>query len=72
MLVGMDAVALFPSMSGRTTGRIVRKRIGKTTVKMEGFNWKKAAVYIRINKELLTKTEENKEMDSQTYRYLPI
>ena len=26
-LVGMDAVALFPSLSGRTTAKIVKKRI---------------------------------------------
>ena len=29
-LVGMDAVALFPSLSGKRTSRIVRKRIVKS------------------------------------------
>ena len=37
-LVGMDAVALFPSLSGKTTARIVRKRVMESEVKCEGFN----------------------------------
>ena len=30
-LIGMDAVALFPSLSGENTARIVRRRVEKTS-----------------------------------------
>ena len=65
-LVGMDAVALFPSLSGRTTARIIRKRVMESEVKCEGFNWKKAAVYIMANKHLVEK------ISKKTKKYFPI
>ena len=52
IFVGMDAVALFPSLSGKRTSRIVRKRLLKSKIKLEGFNWKKGMVYIKNNKAL--------------------
>ena len=39
-LVGMDAVALFPSMSGRITAEIVRRRVMESRIQWEGFNWR--------------------------------
>ena len=64
-LIGMDAVALFPSLSGKNTARIVRETAEKTTMKLEGFDWKKGMVYVRINKHL---TRIRKEMR----RFLPV
>ena len=46
----MDAVALFRSLSGKNTAKIVKKKIIESDMKCEGFNWKKAAVYIINNK----------------------
>ena len=65
-LVGMDAVALFPSMSGETTARIVSKRIEKSSLKFEGFNWKKAGIYILANRKLIS------HMDREVKKYLPV
>ena len=65
-LVGMDAVALFPSMSGETTARIVRKRIEKSSLKFEGFNWKKAGIYILANRKLIS------HMDREVKKYLSV
>ena len=49
ILVGMDAVALFPSMTAATTGKIIKKKVEKTKMSVEGFNWKKASLYIKTN-----------------------
>ena len=64
-LIGMDAVALFPSLSGKNTAKIVREAAEKTTMKMEGFDWKKGMVYVRVNRHL---TRIRKEMK----KFLPI
>ena len=53
-LVGMDAVALFPSLSGKRTARIVRRRVARSNLKFEGFNWKKAVIYVMTNKHLIS------------------
>ena len=53
-LVGMDAVALFPSLSGKRTARIVRRRVARSNLKFEGFNWKKAVIYAMTNKHLIS------------------
>ena len=58
-MVGMDAVALFPSLSGRRTASIVRKRAAASNIKIQGFNWKKAAIYIKINKHLTRNIPKN-------------
>ena len=65
-LVGMDAVALFPSLSGKTTANIVRKRVFESEVSWEGFNWKKAAIYIIANKHLVGK------ISRETRKFLPL
>ena len=51
-LLGLDVKALFPSMSARKTGEIIRKRMMKSEMKVEGFNWKMGLVYILMNKNL--------------------
>ena len=65
-LVGMDAVALFPSLSSKITAGIVRKKVMESTMKCEGFNWKKAAIYILANKHLVGK------MNKETRKYFPL
>ena len=51
-LLGLDVVALFPSMSAKRTGEIVRKRLMKSKMTFSGFDWKRGATYIVINKHL--------------------
>ena len=64
-LVGMDAVALFPSLTSRRTARIVRERIEESKIKLEGFNWKKGLIYILINKEIPSK------IPTEVRKYIP-
>ena len=65
-MVGMDAVALFPSLSGRNTARIVRRRVEESKVEWRGFNWKKATIYIMANKNLV------EGIDKDVRKYFPI
>ena len=65
-LVGMDAVALFPSLSGRKTGEIIRSRVSRSPMQMDGFNWKRGMVYIKTNKSLVSK------MPKEIKKYLPL
>ena len=51
-LLGLDVTALFPSMTAARTGRIVRKRLMRSSMKIQGFNWKIGLVYIVMNKHL--------------------
>ena len=51
-LLGLDVVALFPSMSAKRTGEIVRQRMRKSKMKYSGFDWRRGAVYIVMNKNL--------------------
>ena len=53
---------------GKETGRIVRKRVKDTKIKFDGFNWRKAAVYIQINKKILSRIGTKQVV----FRYLPI
>ena len=65
-MVGMDAVALFPSLSGKRTAEIVRERVKKSRLKLSGFNWRKAMIYIISNKHLV------KKISKETRKFLPI
>ena len=65
-LVGMDAVALLPSLSGKRTAKIVRKRVTRSNLKYEGFNWKKAVVYVMANKHLIS------NIPKEVRKYFPI
>ena len=49
---GLDVQALFPSMTARRTGMIVRERLNKISLKVEGSNWKMGLIYIRMNRNL--------------------
>ena len=50
-LLGLDVVALFPSMSSETTGLIIRKHVLKSPIKNEGFDWRQGARYIVLNRK---------------------
>ena len=50
-LIGNDVVALFPSIKSQNTGRIVRKRIEKSPLKFEGFEYRHGARYIVMNRK---------------------
>ena len=65
-LIGMDAVALFPSLSGENTARIVRRRVEKSKIIWRGFNWKKATIYIMANENLV------EGIDKEVKKFFPI
>ena len=50
-LIGLDVVALFPSMKSANTGKIIRQHVLKSELKIEGFDWREGARYIVINKK---------------------
>ena len=50
-LLGLDVVALFPSMQSQTTGLIIRQHVLKSPIKMEGFEWRQGARYIVLNRK---------------------
>ena len=58
-MVGMDAVALFPSMGGKNTAKIVRKKVEESKITWEGFNWKKSLIYLLANKHLIGKVDKD-------------
>ena len=49
-LLGLDVVALFPSMQSVTTGRIIREHVLKSPLIIEGFDWRQGARYIVVNR----------------------
>ena len=51
-LLGLDVTALFPSMTSARPAAIVRRRMSKSKIQLEGFDWKTGLVYIRMNKHL--------------------
>ena len=51
-LLGLDVVALFPSMKSKETGLIIRHQVLKSPIKVEGFDWKQGARYIVVNRSL--------------------
>ena len=62
----MDAVALFPSLTGKRTAEIVQRRTAKSSLKLRGFNWKRAAIYIKINRHL------TKHIKKEIRKFIPI
>ena len=56
-LIGCDVVALFPSLSSRRTGEIVRERVMKSSLEFEGFDYKQGLRYIILNKHLTGKLD---------------
>ena len=50
-LLGLDVVALFPSMSSQMTGKIIREHVIKSPMKIDGYDWKQGARYIVLNRK---------------------
>jgi vacuolar-type H+-ATPase subunit H len=50
-LLGLDVVALFPSMTSINTGKIIRKHVLQSPIIIEGFDWRQGARYLVINKK---------------------
>ena len=50
-LVGSDVVALFPSLTARRTGEIVRRRVLKSDLEFPGFCVKRGLLYIKFNED---------------------
>ena len=57
-IVGSDVTALYPSIKSESTGRIIRKRLEKTSLEIEGFSVEKALAYISMNQDLTTDLQE--------------
>ena len=51
-LLGLDVAALFPSMSAKRTGDIIRRRMMRSSMQIDGFDWKRGLVYIHMNRHL--------------------
>ena len=51
-ILGLDVVGLFPAIQSASRGRIVRRRIMKSEMKLKGFDWKHGARYIVVNNHL--------------------
>ena len=51
-LLGLDVTALFPSMSAKRTGEIIRRRMMRSKMKVDGFDWRRGLVYIQMNRHL--------------------
>ena len=67
VLIGMDAVSLFPSLSASNTGKIVKRRVENCEMEIESFNWKKAILYIKINSGLISS-----KISKETRSYFPL
>jgi hypothetical protein len=50
VMFGSDVVALFPSITEKTTGKIVREQADKSELKVEGLDYNQAALYISLNR----------------------
>ena len=48
VMIGADVKALFPSMTSRRTGRILREAVLRYILKFSGINSKSAAMYVRF------------------------
>ena len=57
-LVGMDVVSLFPSLSSKKTSEIVHRKVAETDMEIEGFDWKKAMLYVKLNKDKASNTKK--------------
>ena len=47
-ITGADATGLYPNLQGRQSGRLVRDALVKSSVEIEGINYKEAARYIAM------------------------
>ena len=51
-LIGCDVVALFPSLTSKRTGEIIRERVMKSKLVFEGFDYDQGRRYIVLNRHL--------------------
>ena len=65
-LVGMDVVSLLPSLMSKNTSEIVRKKVTETKMKIEGFDWKRAMIYVKMNRKYVG------EIKKELKKFLPI
>ena len=57
-VLGNDVVALFPNIKSKNTGIIVRKRIEKSPLRIEGFDYRRGARYIVMNRKYTSDLHE--------------
>ena len=50
-MLGLNGVALFPSMKSKNTGKIIMRQLWKIPLKINGFNWKHGVSFLVVNKE---------------------
>ena len=48
-ILGNDVISLFPSLDSKTTGRIIRGEVSRSTIEFDGFNTKLGLRYIVKN-----------------------
>ena len=51
VIIGMDVVALFPSMTSENSGQIIRSQIFNSGMTVEGLNYRLLSLYIKLNKD---------------------
>ena len=52
IVLGNDVIALFPSLTSKRTGQIIREQVLKSKMKYEGFDFKEIRRYVAANREL--------------------
>ena len=57
-IIGSDVKALYPSIKSESTGKIIRSRLEKSKIKLEGFNMKMGLAYIAMNQHLTTEVDK--------------
>ena len=61
-VIGSDVKALYPSIESEPTGKIIRDRIEKSSIKLEGFDMKMGLAYIAMNTHLTTGLDKISEL----------
>ena len=52
VVFGNDVVALFPSMTSANTGRIIRRQMQKSSMKIEGLDFQHVILYVMLNRHM--------------------
>ena len=65
-LLGFDVVGLFPAMKSENTGKIVRKRFLRSSMKIRGFSWKQGARYLAMNRTMTGELENLEKLLPKT------
>ena len=61
-VIGSDVKALYPSIESEPTGKIIRQRVEKSPIKLEGFDMKMGLAYVAMNKNLTTELDKISEL----------